>query len=135
MKVLLSKEEVDLLNYKECQAAMRALAKAHDLEKPISKMTRAEFDLVDEIGNTILYLEDRMARFEDPRIPSMDPGQPVVKIKVEKTKGKTGPRRRRFRIGDVIYEDIYEAVKKTGVKVNTLRTYVGRKPDVYQYVD
>ena len=52
-----------------------------------------------------------------------------------KPKEKTGPRRRKFRIGDEIYEDSYAAAKKLGIKIGTMRTYVSRYPDKYGYID
>jgi uncharacterized HAD superfamily protein len=36
---------------------------------------------------------------------------------------------------DVIYPNVYEAAKKTGIKVQTLKTYVSRKPDKYAYIE
>ena len=47
----------------------------------------------------------------------------------------TGPKRRQFRIGETVYTDVQTAALKTGVKVATLRQYVGRNPKMYAYVD
>jgi hypothetical protein len=131
---LLTKEQVTELNYKECKAALKLLFKTYHMETPIAELSKEEWDLCDDIGNTLLWLEDRIKQFEDPRIPSMDPGAVIVKPPVEKVK-KTGPVARRYRIGDTVYENIHVAALKTGVKVNTLRNYVGRNPDRYEYVD
>jgi len=131
--LLLTKEQVDLLDYKQSKAALKLLFKTYDMEKPVMKMTKAEYDIVDDIGNTMLWLEDRIRQFEDPRIPSMDPGVPVVKPNKPAVVPKT--KIRKFRIGDKIYDTIHHAVRATGVKLNTLRTYVGRNPDKYGYVE
>jgi len=131
---LLTKEQVDELNYKECKAAVKLLFKTYQMETPISELTKEEWDMTDDICNTLLWLEDRIQRFEDIRIPSMDPGELIVKPKEIKPK-KTGPAPRKYRIGDTVYDSIHVAVLKTGIKLNTLRTYVGRNPAKYNYVD
>lgn len=135
MTALLTSEQVDALNYKECKAALKLLLKTHDMEKPVSKLSKEEWDICDEVCNTLLWLEDRIKLFEDPRIPSMDPGAVVVKPKkeVDPTKAKRPPRR--FSMNGVIYATAREAALKTGIKLGTLQTYVSRKPDKYFYLD
>jgi hypothetical protein len=36
---------------------------------------------------------------------------------------------------DQLHENIHEAALKTGIKVQTLKTYVSRKPDRYAYIE
>ena len=134
-EILLNKEQIETLSYAECQAALKLLAKTHDLEKPVSKFTKEEWAITDEVVNTLLWLEDRMTRFEDPRIPSMDPKTAIVRPKKPEVKSKTGRPARRFKINDVIYDNIHDAVKRTGIKLATLKTYVSRHPHKYSYVD
>ena len=137
MTGLLTQEQIELLDYKQCKAAVKLLFKTHRMETSWAELTKEERDMTDDIGNTLLWLEDRIKQFEDPRIPSMDPGEPIERstlmtpIKIAKPK----PRRRQYRIGEKIYKDVQEASMKTGIAVNTLRTYVSRKPDKYGYVD
>jgi hypothetical protein len=134
-ELFLNKEQVETLTYVECQAALNALAKKYDFDKPLSKSMKEIWPIVDDIANTILYLEDRMTRFEDPRIPSMDPKIAIVRPKKPEGKSKTGRPARRFKINDVIYDNIHDAVKRTGIKLTTLKTYVSRHPHKYSYVD
>jgi hypothetical protein len=131
----LSQEQVDALNYQECQAALKLLLATNDMEKPMAELTPEEWASCDAVCNTMLWLEDRIYRFEDVRVPSMDPGQPIVRIKEAKPKAKPGKKPRQFRIQDTVYENIHEAALKTGIKLQTLKTYVSRKPDRYAYVD
>jgi hypothetical protein len=131
----LTQEQVDALNYQECQAALKLLHRTYDMTKPMSQLTPAEWANCDEVCNTHLWLEDRIARFEDVRIPSMDPGVVIVKKLEPLPKKKPGKTPRQFRIETTIYADIHQASKKTGIKVQTLKTYVSRKPDRYSYVD
>ena len=134
---LLTKEQVESLTYKECKAALKLLNKTYRMDTPWAQLTKEERALTDEIGNTLLWLEDRIQRFDDPRIFSMDPtatALPVVQPKEPKPQSN-GPKARPYRIGDKIYKDVHEASMKTGIKVNTLRTYVGRNPDKYGYLD
>lgn len=134
MTGLLTKEQIDLLDYKDCKAAIKLLFKTYRMETSWAELTKEEWAMTDDICNTLLWLEDRVKLFEDPRVPSMDPGGPVVRTIPVKVV-KSGPKRRQYRIDTKIYTDVQEASKKTGIAVNTLRTYVSRKPDKYGYVD
>jgi hypothetical protein len=134
MTAILTSEQVDAMDYKQCKAAMSMLFKTYDMEKPLSELSKEEWDSCDAVCNTLLWLQDRIKLFEDPRIPSMDPGVAIVKSTPVKST-KTGPKRRQFKIGDKIYADVQDASKKTGIALNTLKTYVSRKPDKYSYVD
>ena len=55
--MLLSKEQVAEFTEEECQKHLKKLAKAYPLEKPI---TPELWPQVDDIANTLLYLEDRI---------------------------------------------------------------------------
>lgn len=138
MTAILNSEQVDAMDYKQCKAALKLLLNTYDMEKPLSELSKAEWDSCDAVCNTLLWLQDRIRLFEDPRIPSMDPGVPIEKplLTPKSTKSaKVGPRRRQFKIGDQIYADVQTASRKTGIALNTLKTYVSRKPDKYGYVD
>ena len=55
--MFLTKEQVAEFTEEECQKHLKKLAKAYPLEKPI---TAELWPLVDDIANTLLYLEDRI---------------------------------------------------------------------------
>jgi hypothetical protein len=130
---LLNKEQIENLTYKQCQTALKQLSKNYKLDTPISKLSKEEWDSCDAVCNTLLWLEDRIRLFEDPRISSMSPD--AVVVPVPKPKVKLGRTARKYRIGDKVYENIHDAVMKTGIKLQTLKTYVSRKPDRYGYID
>ena len=148
--MILTYEQVQELNYKQCKAAVKQLNADYDLDLPLMKMTAEQFAQVDDIANTLLYLTDRIYVYEDPRVPSMDPNSDQADraltqsqiIKQEKQavvkKPQTRPSRSKahlkFRILDKEYANIYEAAKKTGIKLQTLKAYASRKADRYGYV-
>jgi hypothetical protein len=133
---ILTEAQIETMNYKECKAAMKALFNEHRMETPLTELTKEEFDLVDAVGNTYLMLEDRIARYEDVRIGSMQPNAPVAPVIKKVTDPAKAKRKARpYSMQGVIYKDIHEAALKTGIKLGTLRTYVQRKPDQYFYVD
>jgi hypothetical protein len=70
--IFLSKEQVEELNYKQCVQQMKLITKTYNLEKPLTECWTEVWPVLDELTNTILYLEDRITKFEDPRIASMD---------------------------------------------------------------
>ena len=67
----LTKIEVDALTYRECQQQLELLTTQYNLDQPLTECWPAVWPVLDEICDTLLYLEDRIQRFEDPRIPSM----------------------------------------------------------------
>ena len=137
-ELIISKEQVELLTYKQCQQHLKQLFKTYDFKTELVKLPREQWELVDDIANTMLYLEDRIRQFEDPRISTMDPGEIIGKPEVApvyKHKNKTGRIARKYRIGDKIYTNIYDAELKTGIKLRTLKTYANRHPDRYGYID
>ena len=66
-KVILTQEEIGLLDYKSCQAALRALHKKYNLDKPLEEFAEDQWPLLNDIANTLLYLEDRILHYEDLR--------------------------------------------------------------------
>lgn len=67
----LTKLEVEQLTYQECQSQMRLLTRTYNLDQPLTECWTEVWPILDELTDMILYLEDRITRFEDPRIPSM----------------------------------------------------------------
>jgi hypothetical protein len=133
---LLSQEQIETMNIAECQKQLKLLDKAYDLDKPLNQMTPEEFAQVDDVVNCLLFLEDRIRQQQIVDVAHQANiarwGPPKVKEpKVE----KPGRPARKFRIGDVVYENLADAAKKTGIKSQTLKTYVSRKPDRYAYID
>ena len=132
-----SREQVEELTYEECQSALAALDKKYKFNRPINPTMTDIWPLVDDIVNSLLYLEDRIKRFEDPRIPNMDPeSDTIAPPPAPETKApKQVRKRRRFHVGDVIYESVFDASEKLGLKEHTLRNYVTRDPKKYGYLD
>lgn len=71
----LTKSEVDLLNYKECQQQLKMLTTEYDLNLPLTECFERVWPVLDELTNMILYLEDRIARYENANVKSMDMSQ------------------------------------------------------------
>jgi hypothetical protein len=71
--VILSREEVALLDYKACKAALKALHKAYNLDQPLGEFGEDIWPLLDDIAHTLMYLEDRIAEYEDLRLSSLMP--------------------------------------------------------------
>ena len=140
-ELFLSKEQVENLTYEECQSALSALAKAYDFDAHVSPQMTGIWPVIDDIVDTLLYLEDRIKRFEDPRIPSMDPdsdtiARPVTPPKQPKSSAtKQVRRRRKFRVDNVIYDSVMDASERLGLKEHTLRNYVTRDPKKYGFLD
>ena len=143
---LLTQEQIEQMTYDECKTHLKRLNKTYPLDTPIAKLSKAHWDLCDDIANTLLWLEDRIQRFEDPRITSMDPNGPAIKPIVVKpapraakekqpSRAQTRLAQTRFRAVDRVYDNIYVAARQTGVKLKTLKAYVSRKPDRYGFVD
>lgn len=134
MNAILTKEQVDLLNYKESKTALKLLNKTYRMDTTWTELTKEEKDMCDDIGNTLLWLEDRIREFEDPRVSSMDPTAAVVTVEVAEKKPRTNYARKVMVLG-VPYESVKAASLKTGIKVGTIHAYVKRRPDQYYYID
>jgi hypothetical protein len=72
MTIFLTRSEVEELTYRECQQHMALLTTRYNLEQPLTECWTDVWPVLDQICDTLLYLEDRITRFEDPRIGSMD---------------------------------------------------------------
>ena len=105
------------------------------MEVPWHQLTKEEWAICDDVGNTMLWLEDRIKQLQtteqaqQANMARWGNHEPKVKT------SNSGPKRKQFRIGETIYIDVQAAALKTGVKVATLRQYVTRKPDIYAYID
>jgi hypothetical protein len=56
----LTKEQVDAMTSAECQKHLKLLDKTYPMDKPLGELTPELFEQVDDIANTLLYLEDRI---------------------------------------------------------------------------
>ena len=68
----LTRSEVDQLTYSECQQQMRFLTTEYNLDQPLLECWEEVWPVLNELTDMLLYLEDRISLFEDPRITSMD---------------------------------------------------------------
>jgi hypothetical protein len=69
--MFLTRDEVEQLDYKACKLARKRLEEAYPFDTPIEELDKQVWDDADEAINTLLYLEDRIKLFDDPRITSM----------------------------------------------------------------
>ena len=66
--MILTREQVALLDYEDAKRALRKIEKTGLLDKPLTKLTPDEYQMVEDLSNTILYLEDVIRDFEDLRM-------------------------------------------------------------------
>lgn len=134
--MLYTQEQVEELNYNQCKAAIKVIHKMYNLDRSLSDPEHFArvWPEIDQITNTILWLEDRIKTFEDPRITSVSI-EPLPPKEPKPRAEKSGRPARKFRIGDTIYNTLQEAAKITGIKPATLKAYVSRKPDRYEYIN
>lgn len=71
--MFLTKSQVEELNYQQCLDHLRALTAQYDIDRPLAEQFKEVWPVLDQICDTLLELEDRIRRFEDVRIGSMDP--------------------------------------------------------------
>ena len=64
---ILTREQVDLLDYQGCKAALKALNKRYNFERPLEEFTEDIWPMLDDIAHALLWLEDRIAEYEDLR--------------------------------------------------------------------
>lgn len=62
--MILTREQIDPMTEAECRQALVQLAQDHRLDTPISELTKEEWAQVDDVGNTLLWLEDRIQRIK-----------------------------------------------------------------------
>jgi hypothetical protein len=70
--MFLTKEQVEELNYQQCVDHLSALTTRHNIDAPLQDNFSEIWPVLDQICDTLLELEDRIRRFDDVRIPSMD---------------------------------------------------------------
>lgn len=70
--MFLTRSQVEELTYRQCVDHLSALKIKYDMELPLSEHWDLIWPILDPLCDTILYLEDRISKFEDPRIASMD---------------------------------------------------------------
>ena len=58
--MFLTAEQANELTADECDAHLKKLARKYNLNKPIMECWEEVWPIVDEITNTLLYLEDRI---------------------------------------------------------------------------
>jgi hypothetical protein len=65
---LLEQIEIDALSEEECESQLKLLAKTYKLDKSIQKYLTPElWDQLDDIVNTLIWLEDRIQVLNDRR--------------------------------------------------------------------
>ena len=67
----LTKTEINELNYAECQQQLKMLTTQYNLERPLTECWTEVWPVLDELTDMLLYLEDRVARYENANIKSM----------------------------------------------------------------
>ena len=95
MTLFLTKLQVEELNQEECQKRLRALNREYQLDRPISDRMEAVWPVMDDIVNTLLYLEDRIKQFQTPSVPNPDTQllpQPEAESKPIKPGFRKGPK-------------------------------------------
>ena len=65
--MFLTKEQVAELKLSEATEALKALTLEYNLDKPLTKCWVEIWPVLDELTNTLLYLEDHLHRLGDPR--------------------------------------------------------------------
>ena len=69
--MFLTKDQIELLNYRECQQQLELLTTKYNLDQPLTECWTEVWPVLDELTDMLLYLEDRIQKYLDPRIPSM----------------------------------------------------------------
>jgi len=70
--MILTREQVEELDYQGCQTAIKQLARTYRLDRHLYEwMTPELWNDLDDIANTLLYLEDRIYQFEDVRYSTL----------------------------------------------------------------
>jgi hypothetical protein len=66
--MILTREQVALLDYEDAKKALRKIDRSGLVDKPLTLLTPTEYQMVEDLSNTILYLEDVIRDFEDLRM-------------------------------------------------------------------
>ena len=119
----------------ECESLIKQLNQEYDFSKTVIIYTEG----IDLVVNALVMLEFRLKEIltseagvyaNECKWAKREP-EPVIKLE-PRARGRAP---RKFRASDTVYDSIFAAAKATGIKLNTLKTYVSRKPDKYQYID
>ena len=134
--ILPSKEHIlSLATETECQSIIRQLDQAYQFSKTVSVYT----DDIDRVVNTLVLLEFRIKEIQNTAAAihanECKLGRAVPKPVVKPAPRPRGKTPRKFRALDTEYESIFAAALATGIKIQTLKTYVSRKPDRYGYIE
>jgi hypothetical protein len=70
--MFLTKSQVEELNYQQCVDHLRALTTRYNIDAPLQDNFSEIWPILDQICDTLLELQDRIARYEHPCITSMD---------------------------------------------------------------
>ena len=60
----LTKQQVEELELEQCHAQLKKLAGTYPLNTELAKLNAATLAIVDDIANSLLYLEDRIKHIE-----------------------------------------------------------------------
>ena len=136
MTLFLTKEQVQDFTHEQCKLHLDKITHAYNIHRPLHEWFDEIWPVVDPVVDTLLYLEDRMGYLEhyDSSMFVTPVYKTVTKV-IEGKKIKILPPKRKFKALDVVYDNIDQAAKKTGVTVKTLRAYISTKPDRYGYVN
>jgi hypothetical protein len=66
--MFLTREETDLLTTEQCEQHLVKLTKKYNLDKPLHLMWNEVWPDLDEIVNTLLYLEDQLRYLQQSEI-------------------------------------------------------------------
>ena len=66
--MILTREQVALLDYEDAKRALRKIDRSGLVDRPLSQLSPTEYQMVEDLSNTILYLEDAIRNFEDLRM-------------------------------------------------------------------
>jgi len=58
--MFLTREQTDLLTAEQCEQHLKKISKTYNLDKPLTEQWQLVWPDLDEIVNTILYLEDQL---------------------------------------------------------------------------
>lgn len=59
-----TKEQIDLMTQEEAEAHLQVLEASNVLDKPLNKLAKKYWDQMDDIANTYLWLQDRIAEIK-----------------------------------------------------------------------
>lgn len=59
-----TKEQIDLMTQEEAEEHLQVLEASNILDKPLNKLAKKYWDQMDDIANTYLWLQDRIAEIK-----------------------------------------------------------------------